>query len=61
MTNYKAMQVAATIQEDAKRNKTKIHAKPGDVLPRYMSMGSWKASLSQGGRCKQNLKGQSIK
>ena len=54
------MQIAATIQEDAKHNKIKLHAKPGDVLPRYMSMGSWKASLSQSGRCKKNLKGQTI-
>jgi hypothetical protein len=43
--NYRAMQVASA----AKKGVVQALSKPGDVKPRYMAMGSWRASLSKGG------------
>lgn len=45
MTNGKAMQVVGALK--AKPPKPDL---PSDVLPRYMTMGSWKADLSMGGK-----------
>jgi hypothetical protein len=47
--NYRAMQVAATIQKDKSGNTVKLHARPGDVLARYMAGGAWRADLSRTG------------
>jgi hypothetical protein len=54
MTNWQAMQVSATQSADGQR---KVRAQPGGVLPRYMSGGSWCASLSKSGACRRKLKG----
>jgi hypothetical protein len=43
-TDWKAMQYAGSKKKD-KENK----GGPTDVKTKYMSMGSWKASLSAGG------------
>jgi len=42
MTNWKAMQIP-------KDKKTGKFTPPSDVRPRYMAMGSWHASASNGG------------
>lgn len=45
MTNYRAMQVAGS----QKTPVNKVLPKPTEIRMRYLSMGSWKASLSKGG------------
>lgn len=44
--NYRAMQVTV------KKGFTGPLPKPGDVKPRYMTAGSWRADLSKGGTLK---------
>lgn len=41
MVNWNALQAAGAAKKEGKN--------PGNVLPRYMAAGSWRASLSKGG------------
>ena len=45
-TNWKAMQVIAVIIE---KGAPKAYVRPGDVLTRGLSMGSWHANGAKGG------------
>lgn len=55
-TNWRSMQLSGSF--GAKDNQAPM-ARPSEVLSKYMTMGSWKASLSDQGKCtKWKLKGQ---
>ncbi len=55
-TNWTAMQAAKMLSAD---KKTSIRGNPGGVRTRYMTGGSWCASLSKNGQCTRKLKGNS--
>ena len=55
-TNWNAMQAAKIMGAD---KKTSVRGNPGGVRTRYMSGGSWCASLSKNGCATRKFKGNS--
>ena len=51
-TNWKAVQVTGALRHKAASGPM---AGPTDVKTRYLSMGSWHASLSKGGALRKSL------
>ena len=54
MTNWKALQVAPLAGKE--KGSKGIYARPGDVLVRHLSMGSWHADGSKGGKATKPMK-----